>query len=63
MPLDMAEEHRMLQDLVAKFVDDELMPLESKVIEREIAGLAAAFIFSRRPLPADFQPQAERISP
>jgi acyl-CoA dehydrogenase len=34
----MAEEHRMLQDLVAKFVDDELMPLEAKVIEREIAG-------------------------
>ena len=38
MPLDMAEEHRMLQDLVAKFVDDELMPLEAKVIEREIKG-------------------------
>ncbi|MGD9240589.1 MAG: bile acid:sodium symporter family protein [Desulfobacterales bacterium] len=28
-----------------------------------IAGLAAAFIFSRRPLPADFQPETERISP
>ena len=28
-----------------------------------IAGLAAAFIFSRRPLPADFQPQKEKISP
>jgi len=28
-----------------------------------IAGLIAAFIFSRRPLPADFQPEAERISP
>ena len=38
MPLDMLEEHRMLQDLVAKFVDDELMPLEAKVIEREIKG-------------------------
>ncbi len=38
MPLDMPEEHRMLQDLVAKFVDDELMPLEAKVIEREIRG-------------------------
>ena len=38
MPLDMPEEHRMLQDLVAKFVDDELMPLEAKVIEREIKG-------------------------
>ena len=38
MPLDMPEEHRMLQDLVAKFVDDEMMPLEPKVIEREIKG-------------------------
>ena len=28
-----------------------------------IAGLAAAFIFSRRPLPDDFQPQKEKISP
>jgi acyl-CoA dehydrogenase len=38
MPLDMLEEHRMLQDLVARFVDDALMPLEAKVIEREIKG-------------------------
>jgi BASS family bile acid:Na+ symporter len=28
-----------------------------------IAGLAAAFIFSRRPLPADFQPEAESLTP
>ena len=28
-----------------------------------IAGLIAAFIFSRRPLPADFQPATEKISP
>ena len=28
-----------------------------------IAGLATAFIFSRRRLPADFQPQKEKISP
>ena len=27
-----------------------------------IAGLIAAFIYSRRPLPADFQPETERIS-
>ena len=38
MALDMTDEHRMLQDLVAKFVDEELMPLEAKVIEREIKG-------------------------
>lgn len=36
--LDMPEEHRMLQDLVAKFVDEELMPLEANVIAREIRG-------------------------
>jgi len=28
-----------------------------------IAGLTAAFIFSRRPLPADLQPEAENIAP
>jgi alkylation response protein AidB-like acyl-CoA dehydrogenase len=35
---DIPEEHRMLQDLVAKFVDNELMPLESAVLKREIEG-------------------------
>lgn len=34
----MNEEHRMLQDLVAKFVDRELMPLEPAVLAREAAG-------------------------
>jgi acyl-CoA dehydrogenase len=38
MPVELAEEHRMLQDLVAKFVEDELMPLEARIIEREIKG-------------------------
>jgi acyl-CoA dehydrogenase len=38
MTIEMPEEHRMLQDLVARFVDDELMPLEAKIIEREIKG-------------------------
>lgn len=33
-----SEEHRMLHDLVAKFVDQELMPLEKNVLEREAAG-------------------------
>ena len=35
---EMLEEHRMLRDVVAKFVDNELMPLEKNVLEREIAG-------------------------
>jgi len=38
MSVYLAEEHRMLQDLVARFVAAHLMPLESKIIEREIRG-------------------------
>ena len=34
----LAEEHRMLQDLVARFVDEQLIPLEPKIIERDIRG-------------------------
>jgi acyl-CoA dehydrogenase len=37
---EIPEEHRMLQDLVAKFVDNELMPLESAVLKRETQGQA-----------------------
>ena len=29
MDFELAEEHRMLKDLVARFVKDELMPLEA----------------------------------
>ena len=35
---ELAEEHRMLQDLVAKFVNQELMPLERAVLAREAGG-------------------------
>jgi acyl-CoA dehydrogenase len=38
MDFELSEEHRMLKDLVARFVKDELMPLEGKVLEREAAG-------------------------
>ena len=38
MPFDLVEEHAMLRDLVAKFVDNELMPLEKAVMAREAAG-------------------------
>ena len=34
----LSEEHVMLQELVAKFVDNELMPLEKAVLARETAG-------------------------
>lgn len=34
----LADEYRMLQELAAKFVDNELMPLESAVLAREMSG-------------------------
>jgi acyl-CoA dehydrogenase len=34
----LTDEHRMLKDLVARFVREELMPLEPVVLEREAAG-------------------------
>ncbi len=38
MDFELSEEHRMLKDLVARFVKDELMPLEAGVLAREAAG-------------------------
>lgn len=38
MTVHLAEEHRMLQELVARFVDEHLVPLEPKIIERDIRG-------------------------
>src|SRR6195952_402974 len=35
---ELPEEHRMLQDLVAKFVDRDLIPLEKGVLAREMSG-------------------------
>jgi len=35
---ELSEEHRMLKDLVQKFVRDELMPLETAVMQREASG-------------------------
>ncbi len=41
MEFELSEEHRMLKDLVARFVDDEMMPLEKAVLEREASGQGA----------------------
>lgn len=41
MDFGLNEEQRMLKDLVARFTRGELMPLESKVLEREAAGQGA----------------------
>ncbi|MDR3509230.1 MAG: acyl-CoA dehydrogenase family protein [Caulobacteraceae bacterium] len=38
MDFDLSDEHRMLKDLVARFVRDELMPLEAGVLAREAKG-------------------------
>ena len=38
MDFDLSEEHRMIADLVGRFVDDELMPLEASVLAREAKG-------------------------
>jgi acyl-CoA dehydrogenase len=38
MEFELAEEHRMLKDLVARFVKDELLPLEPEVLKREADG-------------------------
>lgn len=38
MNFELSEEHRMLKDLVQRFVADELMPLEGGVMARDISG-------------------------
>lgn len=38
MDFALSDEHRMLKDLVARFVQDELMPLEAGVLAREADG-------------------------
>lgn len=41
MDFELSEEHRMLKDLVAKFVKAELIPLEGAVLAREASGQGA----------------------
>ncbi len=38
MNFELPHEHRMLADLVKRFVDEDLMPLEKSILEREAAG-------------------------
>ncbi len=42
MEFELAEDHKMLKDLVARFVRDELMPLEAGVLAREAEGKGLA---------------------
>jgi len=48
MNFELAEEHRMLQDLVRRFVGDELLPLEPGVLAREAAGQGLSIAASDR---------------
>ena len=41
MHFELAEDHRLLQDLVARFVRNGLMPLEQKVLARDAEGKGA----------------------
>lgn len=41
MDFELAKEHRLLQDLVARFVRENLIPLEQKVLERDAIGQGA----------------------
>ena len=38
MNFELDHEHRMLADLVTRFVDEELIPLEKNILAREAAG-------------------------
>jgi acyl-CoA dehydrogenase len=48
MDFDLDEEHKMLKELVARFVRDELMPLERVVLEREAVGQGAVLTEAER---------------
>ncbi len=48
MDFELSEEHRMLQDLVQRFVNDELMPLEPEVLAREVRGEGVALTAAER---------------
>jgi acyl-CoA dehydrogenase len=48
MDFELGEEHRMLKELVARFVADALLPLEPKVLERESRGEGAGLTESER---------------
>ncbi len=48
MNFQLAEEHQMLKDLVAKFVRDQLIPLEPAVLARDAAGESIALTAAER---------------
>jgi len=57
MDFALSDEHRMLKDLVARFVREELLPLEKSVLEREASGLGL-FLTAEERAPLDNQSRA-----
>lgn len=55
MNFELSDEHRMLKDLVRRFVDDELVPREADILAREAAGKPPA-------LNAEEHERVDRIS-
>ena len=48
MDFELAEEYRMLRDLVQRFVRDELMPLETGVLARDAEGQGSHLVEGER---------------
>jgi acyl-CoA dehydrogenase len=48
MDFELSDEHRMLRDLAARFVREELIPLERAVLEREASGQGAVLTETER---------------
>ena len=48
MDFELIEEHRLLRDLVQRFVRDELLPLEAGVLARDAAGEGSALTAAER---------------
>src|SRR5579864_6121133 len=48
MEFALSDEHRMLKELVARFVREELLPLEAVVLAREAAGLGVMLTAEER---------------
>lgn len=48
MDFELIEEHRMLRDLVQRFVREELLPLEPRVLERDAAGQGSGLTAAER---------------
>src|SRR5215470_1562543 len=48
MEFGLSEEHQMLKDLVARFVRDDLLPLEPAVLAREASGQGATLSSEER---------------